>query len=442
MTEPQPPQTQQHPAMSDAAPAQSPASFSNGAAPPVGLYQSRASAQTTPRDYQYYRAVFRGQQMPFAYLDLDLLDENIRLTRARAGGKRIRIASKSVRSVAVIKRILATEPTFQGIMAFTAREAVYLARQGLDDLLIGYPTWHEEDIAAVARATADGAHITLMVDSLAHVEHIETIARRYGVRLPLCLDIDMSVDFPGLHFGVWRSPLRTAEQVRPLIARIMSSPHVWLDGIMGYEAQIAGVGDRYPGQLLKNALVTWLKRRSLSEIAARRAALVALIREYAPQVRFVNGGGTGSVHTTRLEECVSEITVGSAFYGPALFDHYRDFRYQPAAGFAIEIVRRPHPQIYTCLGGGYVASGAAGADKLPQPYLPQGAQLIATEGAGEVQTPIRYRGPIALSLGDPIFLRHAKAGELCERFSHLLLVSNGSIVDKVTTYRGDGQCFL
>nr|WP_223258401.1 amino acid deaminase/aldolase [Thermogemmatispora tikiterensis] len=445
MTEPQSPQIEPSlPTTSLEQPSARP-DTSNGdsAAFSASMPESRAAqAQAMLRDYQYYREIFRGRPLPFAYVDLDLLEENIRLTRERAGGTRVRIASKSLRSVAIIKRILAAEPTFQGIMAFTAREAVYLARQGLDDLLIGYPTWHAEDIAAVARATADGAHITLMIDSQAHVEQIESVARRYGVRLPLCLDIDMAVDFPGLHFGVWRSPLRTAEQVRPVIERIMSSPHVWLDGLMGYEAQIAGVGDRYPGQALKNALVTWLKRRSLGEIAARRAALVALIKEYAPQVRFVNGGGTGSVHTTRLETSVTEITVGSAFYGPALFDHYRDFRYQPAAGFAIEIVRRPHPQIYTCLGGGYVASGAAGPDKLPQPYLPQGAQLITTEGAGEVQTPIRYSGPVALSLGDPIFLRHAKAGELCERFTHLLLVSKGTIVDEVTTYRGDGQCFL
>jgi D-serine deaminase-like pyridoxal phosphate-dependent protein len=139
---------------------------------------------------------------------------------------------------------------------------------------------------------------------------------------------------------------------------------------------------------------------------------------------------------------VTEITVGSAFYSPTLFDSYRDFRYLPAAGFAIEIVRRPRGDLYTCLGGGYVASGVAGPDRLPHPYLPMGAHLLALEGAGEVQTPVRYTGGEELSLGDPIFLRHAKAGELCERFTHLLLVADGTVVDVATTYRGDGQCFL
>jgi D-serine deaminase-like pyridoxal phosphate-dependent protein len=394
------------------------------------------------RDYPYYRRVFVGQRMPFADVDLDLFDANIAQAVARAGEKRIRVASKSVRSVALLRRILAADPRIQGVMSFTAREAVYLAGLGFDDLLIGYPTVHPADIAEVARATAAGARITLMVDSVAHVERVEQVAREQGVRLPLCLELDMSLDMPGLHFGVWRSPLRTAAQARPLIARIKASQHVWLDGVMGYEAQIAGVGDNAPGQRIKNTLVYALKRRSAGDVARRRAELVALIGSLGGNLRFVNGGGTGSLRTTRAEPAVTEITVGSAFYGPALFDNYRDFRYRPAAAFAIEIVRRPQPTIYTCLGGGYVASGSAGREKLPAVYLPRGARLEALEGAGEVQTPVRYRGAVALEIGDPIFLRHSKAGELCERFTHLLLVKDGAVVETVTTYRGDGQNFL
>lgn len=394
------------------------------------------------RDYDYYRDIFRGHTMPFAYLDLDLLDENIRQIKSRTGGKRVRLASKSLRSVAVIRRILATDACFQGLMCFTAQEAVYMAEQGFDDLLIGYPCWHEKDIADVAHATSEGAHITLMIDSIAHVEQVEKVAQKHGVRLPLCLDIDMSSNFPGLHFGVWRSSLRTVEQVQPVLECILDSSHVWLDGLMGYEAQIAGLGDNYPGKTLKNTLVQSLKRRSVVEIAARRSAIVALIERHGIQLRVVNGGGTGSMRTTRIEPPVTEITVGSGFYAPALFDNYRDFRYQPAAGYAIEIVRQPAPSLYTCLGGGYIASGAVGNDKQPQPYLPHGTRLDPLEGAGEVQTPIRYAGTTQLHFGDPIFMRHSKAGELCERFTHLLLVSHGAVVDTVTTYRGDGQCFI
>lgn len=393
-------------------------------------------------DYPYYRELFRGRPMPFAYLDLDLFEDNIRQIASQTGGKHIRVASKSLRCVAAIRRVLQADACFQGIMCFTAREAVYLAGLGFTDLLIGYPTWQSDDLGLVARATAKGAQITLMIDSIAHIDQIERVAEQYGLRLPVCLDIDMSINFPGIYFGVRRSPLRTSDDVRPLIERLKHSEHVKLDGVMGYEAQIAGLGDHVAGQTIKNAAVPQLKKRSLGIIAQRRREIVELIRTSGLELRFVNGGGTGSELTTREEAVVTEITVGSGFYSPTLFDNYKDFHYQPAVGYAIEIVRKPAPGIYTCLGGGYTASGAAGPDKLPAPYLPQGARLITQEGAGEVQTPIIYQGAHRLDLGDPIFLRHAKAGEICERFTHLVLVQKGKIVEEVPTYRGDGQCFL
>jgi D-serine deaminase-like pyridoxal phosphate-dependent protein len=404
--------------------------------------RKRVSVPSMTRDYSYYRAVFAGRRMPFAFVDLDLFEANIRQVVEQAAGKRVRVASKSVRSVAMLRRILASNATFIGLMCYSPREAVFLAGQGFDDLLLGYPIWHRDDLDEVARAVASGTHLSLMVDGVAHVERIEAVARAHGVRLPLCVDMDMSIDVLGLHFGVWRSPIRNVEDARPGLERIAASEHVTLDGLMGYEAQIAGVGDAAPGQAAKNMLVRQLKRRSARAAAERRQALLEMARELGLTPRFVNGGGTGSVHTTRKEQAVTEITVGSAFYAPGLFDAYRDFRYQPAAAYAIEIVRQPQPAIYTCLGGGYVASGSAGREKLPYVYLPSGAQLLPLEGAGEVQTPVLYDGHEQLKPGDPVFLRHAKAGELCERFPRLLLVQDGAVVDEVSTYRGDGQCFI
>src|SRR5262249_587961 len=94
------------------------------------------------RAYTYYQQAFARQRMPLAFGDLDLFDVNVSAIGARGGDKRIRVASKSVRSVALLRRILAADPGIQGVMCFTAREAVYLAELGFDDLLIGYPTVH------------------------------------------------------------------------------------------------------------------------------------------------------------------------------------------------------------------------------------------------------------------------------------------------------------
>jgi D-serine deaminase-like pyridoxal phosphate-dependent protein len=395
------------------------------------------------RDYEYYRGFFRGRLMPFAFVDLDLFDANAQAIRERARARPIRVASKSLRCVALLRRILQSSPQFRAVMAYSVREAVFLSQQGVsDDILVAYPVWREAADSGLCEELRAGKRITLMVDCEEHIGHLERTGAAWGVCIPLCLDLDMSSRYPGLHFGVRRSGVTTPARALELWKHIRGCRYVSLDGVMGYEAQIASVQDDVPGSPLRRRLIRVLKQRSIREVARRRGAIVEALRQAGCTPRFVNGGGTGSIETTIEDNVVSEVTVGSGFYAPASFDRFAQFRHLPAAGFAIEITRRPTPEIYTCHGGGYVASGAAGPGKSPLLYLPEGARLIAQEGAGEVQTPIVYDGPERLGIGDPIFLRHSKAGELCERFNTLLLVSDGKIVDEVNTYRGDGRCFL
>ncbi len=392
------------------------------------------------RSYTYYKAIFATVPKPFAFVDLDLFDENARQVKARAGEKRIRVASKSLRCRALLKRVLESDAQYRGILAFSAYEAAFLSRHGFDDLVVAYPIWEAGQIEAVLHELKRGKQMAVMVDSAEHVRRLDEFGQRHGVAVPVCIDVDMSSDFPGLHFGVYRSGLTGPKAVEKLLPVLRASASVQLVGVMGYEAQIAGVPDRVPGQVLKNWLVRLLKKKSAAEVRRRRQAVVELLS--GENLRFVNAGGTGSLETSREEAWVTEVTAGSGFFAPALFDSYARFRHLPAAAFAIEITRHPTPEIYTCLGGGYVASGAASKDRLPKPYLPEGARLLALEGAGEVQTPVLYRGPHKLQLGDPIFLRHAKAGELCERFNTVYLVSEGRIVEEVPTYRGEGRCFF
>ena len=379
--------------------------------------------------------------MPFAFVDLELFDRNARDIVARAGNKRIRIASKSIRCVHLVERILASSPQYQGIMAYSAREAVFLSHQGLDDLLVAYPSYHELDDSGLAEELRRGKRIVLIADCAEHVHQYERYGKEYNVVLPLCVDLDMASRFPGLHFGVLRSQIATPEQAVNLANVIRANRHTQLAGVMGYEAQIAGLPDRVPGNAVRNWIVQILKRKSLREIRERRARIVDAVRAAGHELEFVNGGGTGTVETTKTEESVTEIAVGSGFFSPVLFDHYAGFHYAPAAGYAIEITRIAAPGIFTCHGGGYVASGT-GKDKLPRPYLPEGAMLTPREGAGEVQTPICYNGPEKLAIGDPIFMRYSKAGEMCERFNSLLCVEQGKVTHEFPTYRGEGQVFV
>jgi D-serine deaminase-like pyridoxal phosphate-dependent protein len=184
-----------------------------------------------------------------------------------------------------------------------------------------------------------------------------------------------------------------------------------------------------------------MQRRSAVELAARRGAIVAAIREFA-ELPIVNGGGSGSLELTAAEDAVTEVTAGSGFYAPALFDHYSRFSRTPAAGFALPVVRKPSPGVATALGGGYLASGGGDPARLPVPWLPAGLRLDPEEGAGEVQTPLLGPAASRLEIGDRVYMRHAKAGELCERFDQLHLIEGDEVVDVVPTYRGEGMAFL
>ncbi len=393
--------------------------------------------------YQFYNQLFKHLQLPLAYCDINLLEKNCQDIALRAAGnKTIRIASKSVRCTAILKRILDTNPIYKGIMCFTGREALYLIEQGFDDLLLGYPIVNKDEIYDICTATKLGKKIILMVDCDAHLKLVNDIAAQVGVIQPLCIDMDMSTDFPGIHFGVLRSPITTVTAGKKLIDCFEQYSNISLTALMGYEAQVAGLGEKNPANGIKNFVIPFLKKKSITDYTKRRQELVDYVKSKNYPLEIVNAGGTGSIESSKQENWVTEITVGSGFYSPALFDYYSDFKHQPAAGFAVQIVRQPKPGVYTCLGGGYIASGTVGIDKQPKPYLPEGIQLTANEGTGEVQTPFEYSGSEKINLGDTILFRHSKAGELCERFNELHLISDGKIIEKVPTYRGDGKCFL
>ncbi|MEV4138293.1 amino acid deaminase/aldolase [Dactylosporangium sp. NPDC049742] len=381
---------------------------------------------------------------PFAIVDLDAFDANSAAMLGRAAGKPLRMPSKSVRVRALMDRALA-QPGWQGVMAFTLPEAIWLAEQGTSgDILVAYPT---ADRAALHRLATDeklAATVTVMVDSTAQLDLVDSVVpageRAGAVRV--CIDLDASWrPMSSVHIGVRRSPVHSARQAGELAAAIAGRAGFRLVGLMSYEAQIAGLGDAPPGRPVRGALIRMIQSRSFPELLARRAAVVAEVRRHA-DLEFVNGGGTGSVQATAQDPSVTEVAAGSGLFGPWLFDSYRRWRPQPAAFFAMSVVRRPNQQVATVLGGGWIASGETSPTRQPQPWLPEGLKLIGTEGAGEVQTPLIGPGAAGLRLGERVYFRHAKAGELCEHVNEVHLVSGDTIVDTVPTYRGEGKVFL
>ncbi|WP_329562600.1 alanine racemase [Kitasatospora sp. NBC_01266] len=378
---------------------------------------------------------------PLAIVDLDAFDANAADLVRRAAGKPIRVASKSVRCRALLERVLAMDG-FTGVMSYTLAESIWLTRAGFEDVLLAYPS---ADRAAFAELTADpklAGNITVLLDDPAQLRLIEQ-ARAGDERVRVCLELDTALELLGgrLRVGTRRSPLRTPEELAAFAELVHTRPGFQVVGLMAYEGHIAGVGDTVPGRPLRSGLIRLMQAKARTELAERRAAVVRAVRRVA-DLEFVNGGGTGSVQTTVAEAAVTEVAAGSGLYLPRLFDNYRSFQGRPAALFAQPVVRRPGVGVVTVLGGGYPASGPAGADRSPVPYLPAGLRYESQEGAGEVQTPLLGSAADDLLIGDKVWFRHAKAGELCERFEQLHLVAGDAVVATAPTYRGEGRTFL
>ena len=394
-----------------------------------------------------YDAAVGGLASPLAILDIAAVDANAADLVRRARGMPIRLATKSLRVRSMIERVEAM-PGYSGLLGYSLPEALFLVRAGTsDDIVVAYPTVDTAAIADLAGDEHAAAAITLMVDCVDHLDLIESAAVRASTRtttpIKVAIDVDASYRPRGsarLHLGVRRSPVRTAGQAATLAHEIVRRPALQLDGVMSYEAQIAGVGDRPPGARAKGVAIRAMQSKSRDELATRRAEVVTAVRAVC-DLRFVNGGGTGSLEGTSAEAAVTEVAAGSGVFGPHLFDTYSAFRPTPAALFALPVVRRPAPGWATVFSGGYLASGPADTQRLPVVHLPEGLSLSGTEGAGEVQTPVHGAAADQLRIGDLVWMRHAKAGELAERFTRFHLVEGDRVVGEALTYRGEGHSF-
>ncbi|MFB2578535.1 MULTISPECIES: alanine racemase [unclassified Acinetobacter] len=380
---------------------------------------------------------------PAAWLDLDALDNNIQSTNRKTEKVALRIATKSIRSLDVLHYIRERTPHYVGLMSYSTAESVYLLEQGFDNILCAYPTLDKASIVACVPYITQGAKMVWMVDHLQHWQFLQNIAAEQDCILDICLDINLSLALPKVYFGTKRSSLHNLKDVQNLIHECKDFHYTRLVGVMGYEAQIAGLAENIPDKLNLRTAIRTLKKLSQFELSRKRQKIVKWLQTQGYDLEIVNGGGSGSMQFTSSQDEITEITVGSAYYYPALFSYMDTMQtgFQPASGFVLKVTRHPESQVITCHSGGFIASGSIGREKQAQILYPHNLSTLDDEGFGEVQTPMQANGSLNVTIGDFVWCRHAKAGELCEHFNELLAYRDSKLVQHMITYRGAGLCF-
>ncbi|GAB6985870.1 amino acid deaminase/aldolase [Nocardioides pyridinolyticus] len=377
---------------------------------------------------------------PVFVVDLDAFDANADDLVRRAHGKPVRVASKSLRVPALIERALA-HPGFAGVLGFTLREALWLHEQRIcDDIVIAYPTVDRGALADLLASPEAAAAITLMVDSVAHLDVVDSVRFGPDVEVRVAVDVDAGLQVGGRHVGPKRSPLLDTGDVLALAREIDRRPGFRLVGAMTYEGQVAGLQDAVPTARARSAILRRVKALSVTQLRVRRRQVAAALATVA-ELEFWNGGGSGSVESTASDPVVTEVAAGSGLLVPTLFDHYRSFDPRPASYFGLPVTRKPTPEMATVHGGGLVASGPIGPDRLPTPWAPVGLHLTGLEGAGEVQTPLTGPSAAKLEIGDLVWFRSGKSGEVIEHATTVHLLAGDAFEASVPSYRGCGQSF-
>ena len=364
----------------------------------------------TPQEaHERFESVFGGVQPPFAFIDLDALWSNAADLLRRSRGKPIRIASEAIRCRPVLERLLDLDPGFQGVLTYSLRETLWLWEQGLRDLVVAYPSADRACLTRLARVTsADPEQApVVMVDTIEHLDLVEESASPFVAPVRVAIDVDLSWwPLRGLvKAGPRRSGVRTAEQAVALAQEIERREHTRLVGVRAYERQIAERGDNVPGKGFTNLLVRGMHSASAKDVEERRGEIVSALSDVA-ELEFVSGGGTSSIERPAAEWAVTELAAGSGFSAPIPSDHHRAFQPRPAAMFAMPVTR------------------ASEAIEVPW------ARRVLPAGR-----------PSRLEIGDTAYFRDLRAGELCEHFNRLYLVTGTTIRDEVPTYRGEGKSF-
>ena len=298
-------------------------------------------------------------------------------------------------------------------MAYSLREAIWLVRSGLRDVLVGYPS---VDRGAIARAAGRSASwpssITLMIDDVAQLSCSPAVRRRAGVPRRR----RVAAGWAGCTWACGARPC-ARRRLRPSWPRPRPTLRQRVVGVMFYEAQIAGLPDSSPA-------VRFVKCRSAAELAQRRGAVVEAVekvvgragvrqlrrhRQPRGQLGRPRGHrGDGRVRALRRRPCSTATAPSSRARRCTSRCRWCGVRRRGSRRCSAAGTSRP----------GRPAS--RGCRRRPR----RGCALLGTEGAGEVQTPVRGPGARGLAIGDRVWFRHAKAGELAERFDTIHVVED------------------
>ena len=371
-----------------------------------------------------------GPYRPALLIDLDRLDKNIQALRKIVPADRAyRIVAKSLPSSQLLSYIIERTGT-QRLMVF---HGAFLKQTASDfpgsDVLLGKPMPVKAAAAFYRDFAAAGSfdpqrQLQWLIDSDARLAQYQQLAASLGTRMRMNIEIDV-----GLH----RGGLRTPEQLKPLLDRIIADPeHLEWSGFMGYDPHVV----KLP-RLIKSP------QSAYAESQAIYRGFIDFVRRQYPGIDVarlcLNGAGSPSLLLHREGSVLNELAAGSCLVKPTDFDIPTLEDFEPAAFIATPVLKRlsgvelpglesikevaprwnPNwQQTYFIYGGKWSA-------KLESPPGLRGNGLYGTSSNQEIVNGSRLT---QLDVDDHIFFRPTQSEAIFLEFGDILAVRGAEIV--------------
>ena len=285
--------------------------------------------------YEELKELVDGYKFPMVICDIDAFNQNLEKVGnyLKKVKKNLRLCTKSIRVPELIKQV--EEKDFvNGLFTYNSAEALFYAEKyRIKDILLGYPTMSSIDAEELCKAASiEGVVITVMVDSVSHLNLLEETASKYNVTLKIIIEADVADKFFRTNVGVYRSPLRKPEDVVNIAREIDKRHHLQYRGIMGYEAQNASIGDT-------SVFMRWIKKRSRKHVNQWRQEIIDSLKREGYEPEIVNGGGSGCFQETAAESSITEIGIGSLLFKSHIFDAINSLdEFIPSLFFVLQVV--------------------------------------------------------------------------------------------------------
>jgi D-serine deaminase-like pyridoxal phosphate-dependent protein len=243
-----------------------------------------------------FRKSIEDIETPALILDLDLLEENIRVMAEFFKGRKARLRPhfKTCKCPNVAHLQLAAGA--KGITCAKAGEAEVLVNAGVRDILVANQVVDTDKIYRLACMARAGTKITVAVDRVENVDSLSAVARAVGSTLYVLVEIDV---------GMSRCGVGSEKEALELALRIGRAGGLVFEGIQAYEGHL--VYDTLQPTRLTDAV----KREGVRKMEEKVGGIKKYLEAHRIPVKEISGGGTGTYHITGDDTIWTEIQAGS-----------------------------------------------------------------------------------------------------------------------------------